>query len=397
MKKYNKIFEDFFDDLEVPEDNNITDQIDSETIENNIKDLSETNIDSYQYVFEFYISTLKVSTGKSGLQKNIKRYKKFQQTLSYILDISHYIKEHSVIIFRGFEDWSKRNDDVYNIDGILINNNKDYIDRKFFNDNKVTFKLGFNAKSAKTPKDVYNIIKNIFISFKISVKITWGSKTYPGSITDCSKMHDNLSLPCSDIEKIILKEQKQREKFLKIVKNFLGNSDRYNAIQFYNGEEMSEEMYAFYRYAGIIGTDIKKTYDEKNKIMTIDIDDAEWKCKKEVSKLIAKAKSYGYKLKIAGRGGSIDIIANGNKDLELWNSLIEFPIHEINIDIPGWDISGWHGKKFIDIRDWEADRIYINPLLGNYSNYYPKKHLIPHFPIFLTSCGEKDPNKNISN
>ena len=50
MKNYTKIFEDFFDDLEVPEDN-ITDQIDSETTENNIKDLSETNIDSYQYVF----------------------------------------------------------------------------------------------------------------------------------------------------------------------------------------------------------------------------------------------------------------------------------------------------------------------------------------------------------
>lgn len=176
MKKYNKIFEDFFDDLEVPEDNNITDQIDSETIENNIKDLSETNIDSYQYVFEFYISTLKRSTGKSGLEKNIKRYKKFQQTLSYILDINKYITEHSVIIFSGFEDLSKRNDDIYNIDGILINNNKDYIDRKFFNDNKVKFKFGFNVKSAKTPKDVYNIIKNIFISFKISVKIAWGQE-----------------------------------------------------------------------------------------------------------------------------------------------------------------------------------------------------------------------------
>lgn len=394
MKKYNKIFEDFFDDLEVPEDNNITDQIDSETIENNIKDLSETNIDSYQYVFEFYISTLKRSTGKSGLEKNIKRYKKFQQTLSYILDINKYITEHSVIIFSGFEDLSKRNDDIYNIDGILINNNKDYIDRKFFNDNKVKFKFGFNVKSAKTPKDVYNIIKNIFISFKISVKIAWGARTYAATITDCSKMHGDLSLPCYDIENIILKRPKEREKFLKIVKNFLGDSDRYNAVQFYNGEEMSEEMYSFYRYAGIIGTDIKKTYDEKNKILTINIEGAEWKCKKEVSKLIAKAKSYGYKLKIVGRG-SIDIIANGNKDLELWKSLIEFPIHRICINIPGWDISGCHGKKFIDIRDWKAARVYINPLLGNYSSYCLKKHLIPHFPIFLTSCGEKDPYKNI--
>ena len=102
MKNYNKIFEDFFDDLEVPEDN-ITDQIDSETTENNIKDLSETNIDSYQYVFELYISTLKRSTGKTGLQKNINRYKKFQHTLSYILDINKYITEQSVIIFSGFE------------------------------------------------------------------------------------------------------------------------------------------------------------------------------------------------------------------------------------------------------------------------------------------------------
>ena len=391
MKKYNKIFEDFFDDLEVPEDNNITDQIDSETTENNIKDLSETNIDSYQYVFECYISTLKRSTGKSGLEKNIKRYKKFQHTLSYILDISKYITEHSVIIFSGFEDFSKRNDDI----GILINNNKDYIDRKFFNDNKVKFTFGFNVKSAKTPKDVYNIIKNIFISFKISVKIAWGSRTYAATITDCSKMHGDLSLPCYDIENIILKRPKEREKFLKIVKNFLGDSDRYNAIQFYNGEEMSEEMYSFYRYAGIIGTDIKKTYDEKNKILTINIEGAEWKCKKEVSKLIGKAKSYGYKLRIVRRGGSIDIIANENKDLELWKSLIEFPIHRICINIPGWDISGWRGKKFIDIRDWKADRVYINPLLGNYSNYCLKKHLIPHFPIFLTSCGEKDPYKNI--
>ena len=394
MKNYNKIFEDFFDDLEVPEDN-ITDQIDSETTENNIKDLSETNIDSYQYVFEFYISTLKRSTGKSGLQKNINRYKKFQHTLSYILDINKYITEHSVIIFSGFEAWSKRNDDIHNIDGILINNNKDYIDEKFFNDTKVNFKFGFNVKSAKTPKDVYNIIKSIYNSFKISVQAAWGTKTYASNITDCSKMHSNLSLSCYDIGNIILKRPKEREKFLKIVKNFLGDSDRYNAIQFYNGEEMSEEMYSFYRYAGIIGTDIKKTYDEKNKILTINIEGTEWKCKKEVSKLIAKAKSYGYKLRIVGRGSSIDIIANGNKDLELWKSLIEFPIHRIHINIPGWDISGWQGKKFIDIRDWVVDRMYIKPLLGNYSDYFLKKHLIPRFPIFLTSRGEKDPNKNI--
>ena len=393
MKKFNKIFEDFFDDLEVPEDNNITDQIDSETKEKNIKDLSETDIDSYQYVFEFYISTIKRSTGKTGLQKNIKRYNKFQHTLSYILDINKYITEHSVIIFRGFENWSKRNDDIHNINGILINNNEDYIDEKFFNDSKVTFKFGFNVKSAKTPKDVYNIIKNIYNSFKISVQTAWGSKTYAGSITDCSKMHDNLSLPCYDIGNIILKRPKEREKFIKIVKNFLGDSDRYNAIQFYNGEEMSEEMYSFYRYAGIIGTDIKKTYDEKNKILTIDIDGADWKCKKEVSKLIGKAKAYGYKLKIVGRGGFIDIIANGNKDLELWKSLIEFPIHGIYINIPGWDISGWQGKKFIDIRDWKADRVYINPLVG--SDYYLKRHLLPRFPIFLTYRGEKDPNKNV--
>ena len=394
MKNYTKIFEDFFDDLEVPEDN-ITDQIDSETTENNIKDLSETNIDSYQYVFEFYISTLKRSTGKSGLQKNINRYKKFQHTLSYILDINKYITEHSVIIFSGFEAWSKRNDDIHNIDGILINNNKDYIDEKFFNDTKVNFKFGFNVKSAKTPKDVYNIIKSIYNSFKISVQAAWGTKTYASEITDCSKMHNNLSLSCDDIGSIILKRPKEREKFLKIVKNFLGDSDRYNAIQFYNGEEMSEEMYSFYRYAGIIGTDIKKTYDEKNKILTINIEGTEWKCKKEVSKVIAKAKSYGYKLRIVGRGSSIDIIANGNKDLELWKSLIEFPIHRIHINIPGWDISGWQGKKFIDIRDWKADRVYINPLLGNYSNYCLKKHLIPHFPIFLTRHVEKDPNKNV--
>ena len=394
MKNYTKIFEDFFDDLEVPEDN-ITDQIDSETTEKNIKNLFETDIDSYQYVFEFYISTLKRSTGKTGLQKNINRYKKFQHTLSYILDINKYITEHSVIIFRGYEDWSKRNDDIYNIDGILINNNKDYIDEKFFNDTKVNFKFGFNVKSAKTPKDVYNIIKSIYNSFKISVQAAWGTKTYASNITDCSKMHSNLSLSCYDIGNIILKRPKEREKFLKIVKNFLGDSDRYNAIQFYNGEEMSEEMYSFYRYAGIIGTDIKKTYDEKNKILTINIEGTEWKCKKEVSKLIAKAKSYGYKLRIVGRGSSIDIIANGNKDLELWKSLIEFPIHRIHINIPGWDISGWQGKKFIDIRDWVVDRMYINPLLGNYSDYFLKKHLIPRFPIFLTCRGEKDPNKNI--
>ena len=74
---------------------------------------------------------------------------------------------------------------------------------------------------------------------------------------------------------------------------------------------------------------------------------------------------------------------------------MKFPFRRIWINIPGWDISGWRGKKFIDIRDWKADRVYINPLLGNYSNYCLKKHLIPHFPIFLTSCGEKDPYKNI--
>lgn len=388
MKDYNKIFEDFFDDLEVPEDN-ITDEIDSETTEKNIKDLSETDIDSYQYVFEFYISSIKRSVGKSGLEKNIKRYKKFQHTLSYILDINKYITEHSVIIFRGFEDWSKRNDDVHNIDGILINNNKEYIDLKFFNDSKVSFKFGFNVKSAKTPKDVYNIIKSIYNSFKISVQTAWDSRTVASNITDCSKMHNKLSFPCYDIENIILKRPKEREKFIKIVKNFLGDSDRYNAIQFYNGEEMSEEMYSFYRYAGIIGTDIKKTYDEKNKILTIDIDSAEWKCKKEVSKLIAKAKSYGYKLKIVGRRGYIDIIVNGIKDLELWKSIIKFPIHRIYINIPGLDISSWQGKKIIDIRDWKVDRIYINPLYG--SDYYLKRHLVPSFPIFLTSCGEKRP------
>lgn len=387
MKNYNKIFEDFFDDLEVPEDN-ITDQIDSETTEKNIKNLFETDIDSYQYVFEFYISSIKRSVGKTGLEKNIKRYKKFQHILSYILDINKCITEHSVIVFRGFEAWSKRNDDIHNIDGILINNNKEYIDLKFFNDSKVTFKFGFNVKSAKTPKDVYNIIKSIYNSFKMSVKNAWGPKTVTGSITDCSKMHNNLYFPCDDFENIILKKPKEREKFLKIVKNFLGDLDRYNAIQFYNGEEMPEEMYSFYRYAGIIGTDIKKTYDEKNKILTINIDGAKWKCKKEVSRLIEKAKSYGYKLKIVGRGGSIDIIANGNKDLELWKSLIEFPIHRIYINIPGWDISGWQGKKIIDIRDWKTDRIYINPLFG--SDYYQKKHLIPHFPKFLTRCGERD-------
>lgn len=392
MKKYNKIFEDFFDDLEVPEDN-ITDQIDSETTENNIKDLSETDIDSYQYVFKFYISSIKISVGKKGLEKNIKRYKKFLHTLSYILDINNYITEHSVIIFRGLEEnLSKRNDDIYNIDGILINNNKDYIDEKFFNDSKVTFKIGFNVKSPKTPKDVYNVIKIIYNSFKISVRNAWGPRTNAANITDCSKMYTGLSLPCYDIENIILKKPKQREKFLKIVKNFLGDSDRYNAIQFYNGEEMSEEMYSFYRYAGIIGTDIKKTYDEKNKILTINIEGAKWICKKEVSKLIAKAKSYGYKLKIVG-WGYIDIIANGNKDLELWKSLIEFPIRRICINIPGWDISGWQGKKFIDIIDWEAEWIYINPLVGN--NYYSKRHLIPRFPIFLTYREEKDPNKNV--
>ena len=107
MKGYNKIFEDFFDDLEVPENNNITDEIDSETTEKNIKNLSETGIDSYQYVFEFYISSIKRSTEKSSLEKNIKRYKKFQHILSYILDINKYITEHSVIIFRGFEDWTR--------------------------------------------------------------------------------------------------------------------------------------------------------------------------------------------------------------------------------------------------------------------------------------------------
>ena len=393
MKNYNKIFEDFFDDLEVPEDN-ITDQIDSETTEKNIKDLSETDIDSYQYVFEFYISSIKRSVGKSGLEKNIKRYKKFQRTLSYILDINKYITEHSVIIFRGFEDWRKRNDDIHNIDGILINNNKEYIDLKFFNDSKVSFKFGFNAKSTKSTKAVYNIIKSIYNSFKISVNNAWNPTTVTGNITDCSKMHKNLYFPCYDFENIILKRPKEREKFLKIVKNFLGDSDRYNAIQFYNGEEMSEEMYSFYRYAGIIGTDIKKIYDEKNKILTINIDGAEWKCKKEVSKLIAKAKSYGYKLKIVGRGGYIDIIVNGIKDLELWKSLIEFPIHRIYINIPGWDISGWQGKKIIDIRDWKTDRIYIYPLFG--SDYYQKKHLIPHFPKFLTRCGERDPYKAYS-
>ena len=396
MKDYNKIFEDFFDDLEVPENNNITDEIDSETTEKNIKNLSETGIDSYQYVFEFYISSIKRSVGKSGLQKNINRYKKFQHTLSYILDINKHITEHSVIIFRGFEDWTKRNDDIHNIDGILINNNKEYIDLKFFNDSKVTFKFGFNAKSTKTPKDVYNIIKSIYNSFKISVQTAWGPRTVTGNITDCSKMHINLSFPCYDIENIISKRPKEREKFLKIVKNFLGDSDRYNAIQFYNGEEMSEEMYSFYRYANIIGTDIKKTYDEKNKILTINIDGVDWKCTKEVSRLIEKAKSYGYKLKIVGRGGSIDIIANGNKDLELWRSLIEFPIHSIYINIPKWDISGWQRKKIIDIRDWKADRVYISPALGNYSNYYLKKDLFPYFPIFLTSCGEKDPYKKYS-
>ena len=58
MKNYNKIFEDFFDDLEVPENNNITDEIDPETTEKNIKNLSETGIDSYQYVFECYISSI---------------------------------------------------------------------------------------------------------------------------------------------------------------------------------------------------------------------------------------------------------------------------------------------------------------------------------------------------
>lgn len=395
MKNYNKIFEDFFDDLEVPEDN-ITDQIDSETTEKNIKNLFETDIDSYQYVFEFYISSIKRSTGKSGLQKNINRYKKFQHTLSYILDISKYITEHSVIVFRGFEAWSKRNDDIHNIDGLLINNNEDYIDEKFFNDSKVSFKFGFNVKSAKTPKDVYNIIKSILYSFKMSVKNAWGPRTFAVNITDYSKMHNDLTLSCYDIENIILKKPKEREKFLKIVKNFLGDSDRYNAIQFYNGEEMSEEMYSFYRYAGIIGTDIKKTYDEKNKILTINIDGAEWKCKKEVSRLIEKAKSYGYKLKIVGRGGFIDIIANGNKDLELWRSLIEFPIHSIYINIPKWDISGWQRKKIIDIRDWKADRVYISPGLGNYSNYYLKKDLFPYFPIFLTSCGERDPYKKYS-
>lgn len=394
MKKDNKIFEDFFDDLEVPENNNITDQLDSETTEKNIKNLSETGIDSYQYVFEFYISSIKRSVGKSGLQKNINRYKKFQHTLSYILDINKHITEHSVIIFRGFEDWTKRNDDIHNIDGILINNNKEYIDLKFFNDSKVTFKFGFNAKSTKTPKDVYNIIKSIYNSFKISVQTAWGSRTVTGNITDCSKMHNNLYFSCYDFENIILKRPKEREKFLKIVKNFLGDLDRYNAIQFYNGEEMSEEMYSFYRYAGIIGTDIKKTYDEKNKILTINIDGVDWKCKKEVSKLIAKAKSYGYKLKIVGRGGHLDIIVNGIKDLELWKSLIEFPIHRIYINIPGWDISGWQGKKIIDIRDWKTDRIYINPLFG--SDYYLKRHLIPRFPIFLTSCGEKNPYKTYS-
>lgn len=388
------INEDFFDNTDQEDFFDITDQIDSDTTENNIKDLSETDIDSYQYVFEFYISSIKISVGKGGLEKNIKRYKKFQHTLSYILDINKYITEHSVIIFRSLEEnLSKRNDDIYNIDGILINNNKDYIDEKFFNDTKVTFKIGFNVKSPKTPKDVYIIIKSIYNFFKISVRNAWGPRTNAANITDCSKMHGDLSLPCYIIEDIILKEPKQREKFLKIVKNFLGDSDRYNAIQFYNGEEMSEEMYSFYRYAGIIGTDIKKTYDEKNKILTINVDGTEWKCKKEVSKLIAKAKSYGYKLRVVGPGGYIDIIANGNKDLELWKSLIEFPIRRIWINIPGWDISGWQGKKFIDIRDWEANWIYINPLVGN--NYYPKRHLIPHFPIFLTRHGEKDPNKNV--
>ena len=184
MKGYNKIFEDFFDDLEVPENNNITDEIDSETTEKNIKNLSETGIDSYQYVFEFYISSIKRSTEKSSLEKNIKRYKKFQHILSYILDINKYITEHSVIIFSGFEAWSKRNDDIHNIDGILINNNKDYIDEKFFNDTKVTFKIGFNVKSLKTPKDVYIIIKSIYNFFKISTKNAWGPRTNAANITD---------------------------------------------------------------------------------------------------------------------------------------------------------------------------------------------------------------------
>ena len=100
-------------------------------------------------------------------------------------------------------------------------------------------------------------------------------------------------------------------------------------------------------------------------------------------------------MKIVGRGGSIDIIANGNKDLELWRSLIEFPIHSIYINIPKGDISGWQRKKIIDIRDWKADRVYISPGLGNYSNYYLKKDLFLYFPIFLTSCGKREPLKNI--
>ena len=38
-------------------------------------------------------------------------------------------------------------------------------------------------------------------------------------------------------------------------------------------------------------------------------------------------------------------------------------------------------------------RIYIEPLFG--SDYYLKRHLIPRFPIFLTSCGKREPIKNI--
>lgn len=391
MKNKYNIFEDFFDDFEVPEEHDLIDRINSETTEKTIDNISETDIDSYQYIFSFDITTIKRSTGKMGLQKNIARYKKFQNTLSYILDINRHITDHSVIVFRGYEAWSKKTDDIYDIDGILINNNKDYIDEHFFNDSKVSFKFGFNTKPIKTPKDVYNIIKTLYYSFKISVRNTWGSRTVTSNMTDSSKMHNNLYFPCYDIENIIKKQPKYREKFLKIVKNFLGDSCRYNAIQFYNGEEMSEEMYAFYRYAGIIGKDIKKIYDEKNKILTIDVNGAEWKCKKDVSRLIEKAKSYGYKLRVVGRGATIDIIANGINDLKLWESLIEFPVHYIWLNIPGWDISGWQGKKTIDISSWGCEHVTINPLLGN--SYYSKKSLIPRYPIFLTAKGQTDPYK----
>lgn len=407
---FGRIFEDFFDDNDFFDNNDETsndDMNDDSFDDNNSLTYDDLRIKKYQYEIFIAYNGFRRSKARDGEQRDLKKANRFIALLNNYLDRStSVIQQHSPVFFTlGWIDNNKERKMHKLDDNILLYASEERM-LTFLKTSNVYINFGVTFRDCKRPKDVYRLLRTLYCALIKSANAAFGSSANIYYLYIHKTDNDNIKYTISGnkLSDMFKKRPEELNEFIKISKFFMeldtriDNDTKRSIVNFYNGSELNDELYEFYRYADIINNKIEKNFNPETRVLTLNINrSAEWHPKKTPDKILKKAKAIGItvKAKCDDGWGSLTIEANGIKDLECWKKILDSHFYRITLYISDTDSSGWKGIDEIDLRDYgfDANRISVYP---HNAYYYHPKEIVDKikYPVFITRENyTEDPNK----